>query len=274
MTPEQKTLAMWCGVLVALLLIGWLVLDMRGEVFASTRQSASALIAKYDLSHPSNGKSAVEAKKQLRQSQAQQDAALVEAESALVPPLPDQFISAELSAAESAVRDAINQLEQKSTRQGVKLADLPFKTQGLDLKPELRRMQLAQVYLYSGVLDACIDAGVTAVNAVRLGNGGTADPSESYGLLTCDVELEAKWKGGTNQLMADLLARQNRKGYGLRQLEIIQNEDGTQRVRLTASLITKFDKDWGLKSEAGGVRPSAPPSAPSKRPRRAADDNT
>lgn len=270
MTPEQKTMMVWSGGLAGTLLVGWLVLDMRGETFTTTQKSAAALISRYDRSHPPKGKSANEAKKQIKQVLAQQDSALTEAEAALVPPLDERFTNPEISAAEGTIREEINKIEQKAQRQTVKLPDLPFKTAGLDPKPDIRRMQLAQVYLYSGVLDACIEAGVTAVNSVRLGNGASGDPSESYAMLTCDVELEAKWKGGTNQLLADLLARQNRKGYGIRNLEITQNDDGTQRVRLTASLITRFDKDWGIKTEGGGTRPAAP-AAP-KHPRRPSDD--
>ncbi len=273
MTPEQKTMVAWSGGLAAALLVGWLVLDIRGEALASARKGAKDLIDRYDRSHPAKGKNANEAKKQIKQSLAQQESALAEAESALVPPLPDQFTNGEISAAEGAIREAINRLEQKAQSQNVKLADLPFKSVGLDPKSEIRRMQLAQVYLYSGVVDSCIESGVTAVNAVRLGAGGTADPSETYGLLTCDVDVEAKWKGGTNHLLADLLARQNRKGYGIRGIEIAQNDDGTQRIRLTASLITKFDKDWNLKAEGGG-RPAAVAPAPAPKRRRTSDEDS
>jgi hypothetical protein len=272
MTPEQKTLVAWSGGLAGVLLVGWLVLDMRGETFSATQKGAAGLIRRYDSSHPAKGKNSVEARKQIKQALAQQESALAEAESALVPPLPEQFTNPEISAAEGTIREAINQLEQKAQRQNVKLADLPFKNAGLDPKSDVRRMQLAQVYLYCGVLDTCIEAGVNAVSAVRLTSSGTADPSETYALLTCDVELEAKWKGGTNQLLADLLTRQNRKGYGVRNLEIAQNEDGTQRVRLTASLLTRYDPTWGLKNEAGARTGGAPPAP--KKLRRSTDDNT
>lgn len=271
MTPEQKNMMMWTGIIAGIILLGWIVLDVRKETWSSAHARALGLIAKYDASHPAHGASAETIKRDLDSIQAQQNEQLSQAESALISPLPEQFTNAEISAAEGTVREAINLLEQKAQRQNIPLVDLPYKKAGLDSSIDVRRMQLAHVYLYSGVVDVCIDAGVSSITAVQVMSGGVSDPSETYGLITCNVEVVAKWKGEVNTVLSELLRRQNHKGYGMRSLEIMQNEDGTQRVRLSVSLFTRNEKAWGLKSEGGG-KPAVPSSAPVKRSRIITED--
>lgn len=266
MTPEQKTMAIWGSGLAAALLVGWLILDFRADFLSQVSVSATHDIKRYDESHPAQGKNAVDAKKAIKIIQGQQEAALTEAEAALVPALPEEFTTDDLNAAESTYKEVVASLTQKAERQGVKLAELPLKS--FDSNPTVRRMQLAHVYLFRGLLDACIEAGAGSIVSVKIGSLNVTDPGEHYALLTCDIELETKWdKGsGTAQLLSNLVQRQRRKGYGIRLLEIENHEDNTQRVRLIGSLITANQPEWGLKPE--GVKMTGPLPAAKPPPRR------
>jgi len=98
-------------------------------------------------------------------------------------------------------------------------------------------------------LDDCMDAGVTTVTTVHTGKGG-CDPYEKYAIFLCDIDIDATYELA-EQLMLDLVQKQNAKGYGIRAVAVDHTKSGVQRISLTFSLLTANDPTWGLKPEGG-----------------------
>jgi hypothetical protein len=255
MTPEQKTLAIWGGGLAAALIAGWIALGMRGERLDELQGAAEGLTRKYAELYPKEGIPVVEATKKWKGLLEHQEAALKDAEAAMVPSLPRNYLDTDLSSAAGQVRTDLLYLKQKADRQKVKLpAALPFE-EGLDNDAKVRGTQLASLYLYRNALDACMDAGATRITGVHVGKAST-DPNEKYALFTCDIELSVTYEQA-QQLMLDLLQKQGRAGFGIRALSLEHDKTSNERMNITVSLLTANDPAWGLKGDQG-ARPGQP----------------
>ncbi|MBA3936863.1 MAG: hypothetical protein H0X38_05325 [Planctomycetes bacterium] len=255
MTPEQRTLAIWGGGFAVAVIAGWIVLGARGETLAQKQGQAEELEKKYQDLYPEEGLVAADARTKWKASLDLQEAALHEAETALVPPLPRAYTDTELGTASAQVHTDLQYLKQKGQRQGAKMpAALPFE-EGLDQDPLQRAIQLAQLHLYREVVDACLEAGTLRLGSVHVVKGPT-DPQGKYALMLCDLELDLTFEQ-VDQLLLDLVQKQHRKGIGLRSLSLDQARDGSQHVGLTVSLMVANDPAWGLKAEVpkAGAKP-------------------
>jgi hypothetical protein len=265
MTPEQRTLSIWGGGFAVALIAGWIVLGGRGQTLDQKQAQADDLEKKYQDLYPEQGLLAADARSKWKTSLDLQLAALHEAETALVPPLPRAYTDTELGRASAQVRDDVQDLKNKGQRQGAKMPTaLPFE-EGLDQNPVQIAMQLAQLHLYHEVVDACLDAGTSRIGSVHVAKGPT-DPQGQYALMLCDLELDLTFEQ-VDQLLLDLAQKQHRKGIGLRSLTLDQARDGSQHVGLTVSLVVANDPAWGLKPEvpkAGGKPGTAPPAGGSR----------
>ena len=265
MTPEQRTLSIWGGGFAVALIAGWIVLGSRGETLAQKQGQADELEKKYQDLYPEQGLLAADARSKWKASLDLQEAALHEAETAIVPALPRAYTDTELGTASAQVHTDLQYLKQKGQRQGAKMpAALPFE-EGLDQDSVQRAMQLAQLHLYREVVDACLEAGTSRLGSVHVAKGPT-DPQGKYALMLCDLELDLTFEQ-VDQLLLDLVQKQHRKGIGLRSLSLDQARDGSQHIGLTVSLVLANDPAWGLKAEVpkGGAKPgTAPPAGGSR----------
>jgi hypothetical protein len=259
MTPDQKPLAIWGGSLAAAVIIGWIVLDSRGGTLADLQTRADDLKHHYAELYPDNGMLIADATKKWKVVAEQQAAALQEAEAALVPPLPKAYCDTDLTTAAGQVRNDLIYIKQKAERGKIKLpSTLPFED-SLDGDSKVRGMQLAELYLYKNALDDCMDAGIRTIATVHAGKGG-CDPYEKYAVFLCDIDIESTYEQA-EQLLLDLVQKQNSKGYGIRAMSVEHTKSGVQRISLTFSLLTVNDPSWGLKPDPSATSPSGTPGS-------------
>lgn len=249
MTPDQRTLAMWGGGLAAGLIVGWIILDVvRGGVASERAAQAASLGKEYVELYPESGMAIEEATGKWKNAMELQQASLVDTEKSMVPLLPREYLETDLNGGAARVLADISFLKQKAQRQQVRLpGTLPFE-EGLSDNANQRLLQLAQLYLYRNLVDTCMEAGVTKINSLKT-DVGPCDPQAKYALMLCTIDLDMPWDR-TSQLLADLNQAQNRKGYGVRSLNIEHDRSGNERVSLVVSLITANNPAWGLRPDS------------------------
>jgi len=249
MTPDQRTLATWGGGLAAGVIFGWIALDLiRGEELIARSAKATSLGKEYASLYPADGMAIEEATGTWKRLMEHQQAALTEAEAAMVPALPREYLETDLSSGAARVHSDLQYLKQKAQRQQVHLpSTLPFE-EGLSDNANQRLLQLAQLYLYRNLLDTCMDAGVTKINTLKA-ESGPCDPQGKYALMLCSIDMDMPWDR-TSQLLADLNQTQNRKGYGVRSVNIDHTASGSEKVTLLISLITANNPAWNLRPDS------------------------
>jgi hypothetical protein len=258
MTPEQRTLSMWGGGIAGAMIVGWIALDMiRGPVLRERLELTEKLAKDYQELYPEQGMAIEEATGTWKRLMEHQQAALADAEASMVPVLPRGYLETDLSSGAAQVHADLQYLKQKAQRQQVRIpSTLPFE-EGLNADGNQRLLQLAQLYLYRSVLDTCMDSGVTKINNLKT-EPGPCDPQGKYALVLCTLELDLTWDR-TSQLLADLNQTQNRKGFGVRSLNIEHDRSGNERVNLVVSLMTANNPAWGLRPDSA---PASLPTAP------------
>ena len=258
MTPDQTTLAIWGGGLLAGLIVGCIILfTVRGSVFEERQTHAQNLGQEYEKLYPSDGMAIEEATDKWKRLMEHQQAALKDAEASMVPALPRGYLETDLSSGSAQVHADLQYLKQKAQRTQVKLpSTLPFE-EGLSADANQRLLQLAQLYLYRNLIDTCMEAGITKINSIKV-ETGPCDPQGKYAVLQCQIDMDMNWDR-TSQLLADLNQTQNRKGYGVRGLSIEHDRSGNERVSMTASLLTTNNPAWGLRPDSAATQlPNAP----------------
>jgi hypothetical protein len=253
MTPDQRALAVWGGGGGACVILGCVVLFMRGGTLSELIPRATALHAGYTkLYHPdrpTDGVPAAEALQEAMRTKERQESELRRAEAVLVPELPKPYVATGVNAGSATIHADHAMMRSRSQSQSIPLpATLPLDG-GLDKDEAKQAIQLAQLYLYRAVVDQCFDAGVSKITAITPG-GSEADPSGSYLILTCDFDIEASYEAG-QQLLQNLL-QAHKSGIGVKAVGIDQAREGKQKLKVTASLLT---------ANRFGVKPSEAPRA-------------
>jgi hypothetical protein len=249
MTPEQKTMAIWGGGMGAVIIAGWIVLGgWRGPLLEETCAKAAGLGKQYVTLYPAEGMHIDEATKKWKTLMEHQKAALGDAEASMVPALPRGYRETDLSSGAAQVHTDLQFLKQKASRTQVRIpTTLPLE-EGLDQSADTRLLQLAQLYLYRNAIDTVMDAGITSISGIRV-NKGPSDPQNKYAVLLCEMELDATWEKAS-QVLLDFIQKQNTKGFGIRALELIHDKSGTEKLRLTVSLLTANNPAWGLRADS------------------------
>jgi hypothetical protein len=263
MTSDQKLLGVWGGGALALIVVGRIVLGSRADSLAENKNKAQDLHRRYEALYPAEGMTAAEADQKLGRLVEHQKKATEQAENFLVPNLPKEYEISDLGSASSQASAELDTLTQRAQRQKVELpTSLPFKG-GLDQDEDKRSIQLAQLYLYRKVLDLLMDVGIKKVDTVTTGKS-TRDPSGNYAVATCEFAFTAEYQS-CQQLLMQLL-NCHEIGIGLREIDIEQSKDGSQKVRLVASLLMVNRPSWNLPVEAAPVatRASADGAAPAR----------
>ena len=252
MTPDQRVLSSWGAGIAGAVIFGWILLDfIRGPVLTEQATLAENLGKSYQELYPAEGMAIEEATTTWKRLRDHQNAALVSAETSMVPALPKDYLDEDLSSGGARVNTDLKYLKQKAQRQQVRLpTTLPFEV-GLHENPKQRLMQLAQLYLYRSLIDTCMDAGVTKINSVKV-DSGPCDPQRKYALMLCTIEIDVTWDR-TSQLLADLNQTQTRNGFGLRGLTIDHLPSGSEKVNLVVSLITANNPAWNLNPDSAAT---------------------
>ena len=249
MTPEQKTLSIWGGGMGGIVIVGWIVLGgWRGPMLEEKRAKAESLGKEYVKLYPADGMHIDDAIKKWKTLMEHQKAALGDAEASMVPVLPRGYRETDLSSGAAQVHTDLQYLKQKASRTQVKIpSTLPLE-EGLDQSADTRLLQLAQLYLSRNAIDTVMDAGITSIDNVRLAKG-PCDPQSKYALLLCELELDATWER-VSQVMLDFIQKQNTKGFGIRALDLVHDRSGTEKLKLTISLMTANNPAWGLRPDS------------------------
>jgi len=179
------------------------------------------------------------------------------AEAALAPALPAAYLVETLSEAAAQVTADHATLRQRSARTRIALpTTLPFES-GLDADPKARSRQLASLVLIRLSVQACMDAGVTRIVAINPGQASLS-PGGEFAVFTCDLDIEAEW--GANARLLASLAQADGRGLGIRQLELVNQPDRTQRLRLSTTLTAPNREGWGILASGGGSTPASSPA--------------
>jgi hypothetical protein len=255
MTPDQKRLAIWAGAGAAIIAAGWIALMVRDG--ANIGGEADKLHATYlKLYHPEKpgGFAIGQAQDELRSISKGQAEETASAEAALAPALPAAYLVETLGEAAAQVTADHAALRQRSARTRIQLPSvLPFEG-GLDADQKGRSRQLASLALIRLSVQACMDAGVTRIASITPGQA-TLSPSGEFAVFSCDLDVEADW--GANARLIASLAQADGRGLGMRQLELVNQPDRTQRLRLSTTLTTLNREDWGIATGPAGTAPAA-----------------
>ncbi len=272
MTPDQRSLAVWGGSLAAVLVVGWGVLSWRGGALEDSASQAKSLHGRYTtLFRPgtTDGKPEAEALSDLERLARAQEESQRRIENVCVPDLPKHYRTTDLISGNAQVVADHDAIIKRGERQKVPLpSSLPLDG-GLDKDEAVRTRQLAMLYMYRAAIDRCLEANVTRITAVTLGTDPGTDATGTYAMLPCTLELECTYEA-SQRLAESFLEAHQGIGLGLRSIEAEQRKDGTQRLKLTVSLLTVNNPAWGLKPMAvpgGGAVPGAAPTAPAAAPR-------
>lgn len=251
-TLEQKMLAIWGGGAFIVIIAGWMIIGSRAEALEQSKATAAGLYQKYQSLYPAEGMPVPDAEQKLGRLADHQKKALAQAEQFLVPDLPKEYQIPDLGSASAQVRTELATLTQNAQRQKIELPTLPFQ-KGLSAEADKRSLELAQLYLMRKVLDAVMDVGIAKVTNVTEGRH-TRDPSGNYAVITCEVDCVADYQA-SQQLLLHLL-NCHEIGIGVRDVAIEQNKDGSQKVHVSASLLTANDPAWQLPAAAGPAAPA------------------
>lgn len=282
MMPEQKEIAIWAGGAAVLVIVGWIVLAMRGGAIEETGAAADAAHAKYEAAYLDTAgerKPAAEAIAILTERRDVQADELAAVEEQLVWPgsgqgVPPEFAGVLFGPVEVGITtdyntalDMISRVTTRLRRRGESLgiqvpAELPLEASG-ELSNDddaLRNLQLAQACAYAALTDLAMDAVVTRVGPIEIGPAWT-DPTASYAFVTATTVLECSYES------ADAMLRQlgrNTWGLGVERAVLDFQDDGSFRLTLGVRLVVPNDSAWELKNEpqavgqaAGGVRGGA-----------------
>ncbi len=259
MTGETKTLAIWGGGAAAVAVLGLAWVLVRGSALAEDRARLQQLTDEQARAQPPGTRldtltSLVQA------AAAEQAAALAEATKVLVPELKTQYRAADLVSAATQVAGDHKALRQRAERTAVQLpGTLPLDA-GLDPNEAVRRVQLAQLFLYRTVLDELMDSGVAKVFTVAL-RQNWSDPTGAYAILTADLDFECPFDRA--QTVLQRLLANHSQGIGIRGISLVPGTraDAPLRIKLTVSLLTANDPDWKLTPEkAATPLPAAKPT--------------
>jgi len=262
MTPEQRTLSIWGGASAAGLLVVWLFpgfgLGDRAAELAQLQTRHHELHGKYTDLYPAEGTAADEVILKLKKLKDHQQLAVTQVERQLVPGLPREFLLPDLTGAQDIVRTEHDRVRNRAQSRKIALpATLPFGL--LEQDPEKRTMQLAQLYLCRQVLYRCLAADFTRIASISPGSGW-CDASGSYASLLVDFQMEGSPKAVSDLLLN--LVSDHDKGVGLRAAAITANPDGSQRLAMTASLLTVNRAGWNLKEPPAPGNVNRKPDAP------------
>jgi hypothetical protein len=237
-TPVQRSLAIWGGGTLVILIIGVVALAIRGSTLDDLNGEAGKLYADYvRLYHPdkpNDGLPESDTERELTRAKDLQADALNKAEATLVPELSPAYTNTAVNEADAQVHADYQAIRQLADSRKVRLpSNLPF-TQGLDQDPNRRSLQLATLYLYRAVLDRCIQSGVTKIIGVTP-DKAILDPSKSYMQVSCLFSLETHYEAG-QKVLQELLKASN-LGIGLSALHLEQKTDVVQSMIFTATLL-------------------------------------
>lgn len=249
MTRDQQQLAIWCGAaVVALAVCGW-ILSSRSVGLEESRAKADALYTDYRKLYPDQGTPADEALREVTRLRDHQAQARKDAETGLVAVLPADYQRSGVNDASSKLGSDVTALKQRAERQRIALpAKLPYEA-GLETDPARASLQLANLYLYRQVLDACMDVGVAKINDVKEGKG-YRDMSGLYAVITCDVTIEGSYDALTGLL--DHLRSKHASGIGVRELRLTHGQQ-ICTATVGASLLTVNNPAWQLPAIAPTV---------------------
>ncbi len=242
MTPDQRTLAIWGGGALAVLIGVGIWLSSGADALDQQRAQATTQHGKYRDLYPADGLAAAEATTVAERLRDHQAAELAKTESRLVPDLPPEYLKTDVSDATSRVNKDYEEVRKRAAREQVQLSDqLPLRA--LHDDADMRGMQLAQLYLIRQVLDACLEAEVREIGNVDLGKPAQ-DPSGTYAVLPATFRVKASF-AAVQKLLENLRLAHDR-GIGVTQLELSHDDSGIESLVVTASLITGVRSGWKL----------------------------
>ncbi|MEK7413015.1 MAG: hypothetical protein AAB263_06840 [Planctomycetota bacterium] len=245
-TADMRRFALWAGIGAGAVLLGFIILLVRGASESTTGMNASRLHAAYVKAyHPDkpNGLAVEAAQTELRTKVALQNEELTATVSALSPPLPEPYTKTDLADVGNQIRTDYAAIRQLASRIRIAIPlNLPFE-KDLDAAPKIRARQLVWLRLVCLSMETCLQAGVSKLNSVGPGEC-FGSPSKNDAVFTCNLELEATWDVGIRLLAG--LATADGRGLGLRHVEIAVNADKTQRIKLTTQLTTPNRDIWEL----------------------------
>ncbi len=243
MTPEQRTLAIWGGGALVVLVGAGFWLSSGAGTLDQRRGEATAQHARYQKLYPADGTPGADATAAAERLRDHQTAELAKSEARLVPDLPADYLRTDVSEATERVNKDYEAVRKRAAREQVQLSDqLPLRD-GLDQDADKRGMQLAQLYLVRQVLDVCLEAEVREIGAVDLGKP-TQDASGTYAVLPATFRVKASF-AAVQKLLEDMRVAHDR-GIGVAQIELIHDDSGVESLLLTANLITGIRSGWKL----------------------------
>jgi len=261
MTPQQKILAVWGGVAGGILIVGFGVLSWQiGSLSAARSEHARMRSELAQTWLPDRPDEAVRYANDLKDRARKQEAALTQAESAVVPAIPSEYRAGDLATAAARVRADLVAVRQRAERSRIGLpGGLPYEA-GLEADETARALQLIGLHALRRTLELCMDAGVSRITATNPGKP-VADLTGTYAIFPLELEVEAS-PDASGALFAGLLGA-HRRGLGLRAASIDAGKDAKNpmhRLKLTVTLLTRADSAWNLKPENSQtpVRGAAP----------------
>lgn len=279
MTPrEQRTIGVWGGGALAVVVIGWIALDVRGDGIERRGRTADQLHDRYETFYVEDRDRRLPADRALADlatAAERQEAELAAVERrCLWPgqgPAPREFAGFDFAApinyndAQDKVRQVNARLRTEAARLAVELPrELPFEAEGqLDNEDEARRrLQMAQLCAYAAMVDLCLEAGAVTIAGIAFPGQPWRDGAGRYAAVPVALQAVGDY-ACTEQIMRRL--RDDRRGLGLDELAIDFQDDGTFRCAVTAFLLVPGDEAWGLSERAtdgrgargaGGSRPT------------------
>jgi hypothetical protein len=238
LTSVQRSLAIWGGGTLLILIVGVIALAIRGasldELSAQAAKLHGDYVRLYHPDKPNDGLPESDTERELTRAKDLQSDALNKAEATLVPDLSLAYTNTAVNEADAQVHADYQAIRQLASSHKVSLpGNLPF-TQGLDQDPNRRSLQLATLYLYRAVLDRCIQSGVSKIIGVTP-DKAILDPSKSYMQVSCLFSMETHYEAG-QKVLQELLKASN-LGIGLSTLHLEQKTDVVQSMIFTATLI-------------------------------------